>query len=190
MTERLREILGNFHRYSTDHLSALCFGLSEETAYDALVAKGYARLTTLHSYWLLIALEEDPELKALYRKGYQGWDGTFRREHNPLYDFAYLLSCPDRTVDTEKLTDWFRRFHVTRLTSSVSVSERYDVPLRRRFGGMEETSWLLPPDEHYITKYDRNPYAYGGWSSLRVVESCYPYTCAYWLGRYYGIIIS
>ena len=186
-------------------------------AYDALVQKGYAKLTTLHdarfhmsamtqrleqveelmygdnmlatcSYWLLIALEEDPELKALYQKGYQGWDGTFRREHNPLYDFAYMLSCPDKTVDTEKLTDWFRRFHVTRLTSSVSVAERYDVPLRRRFGGMEETSWLLTPDEHYITKYDRNPYAYGGWCSLRVVESCYPYTCAYWLGRYYGII--
>ncbi len=38
MTERLREILDNFHRYSTDHLSALTFGLSEETAYDALVA--------------------------------------------------------------------------------------------------------------------------------------------------------
>ena len=52
-----------------------------------------------------------------------------------------------------------------------------------------ETSWLLTPDEHYITKYDRNPYAYGGWCSLREVESCYPYTCAYWLGRYYGIIV-
>ena len=37
MTERLREIIDNFHRYSTDHLSALCFGLSEGIVYDALV---------------------------------------------------------------------------------------------------------------------------------------------------------
>ena len=186
-------------------------------AYDALVAEGYATLTTLHdqrfhisaqtqwleqveelmygdnmlatcSYWLLIALEEDPALKALYRKGYQVWDATFRREHNPIYDFAYMLSCPDKTVDTERLEDWFRRFHITRMAAPASVTQRYDVPLRRRFGGMRETSWLLPPDEHYITKYDRNPYYWEGDGSTRVVESCYPYTCAYWLGRYYGII--
>lgn len=37
MTERIRAIIDNFHRYSTDRLAALCFGLSEETAYDALV---------------------------------------------------------------------------------------------------------------------------------------------------------
>ncbi len=186
-------------------------------AYDALVADGYAKLTTLHdqrfhisaqtqrleqveelmygdnmlatcSYWLLIALEDDPALKETYRKGYQGWDATFRREHNPIYDFPYLLSCPDQTVDTERLVDWFRRFHITRLNAAPSVAERYDVPLRLRFGGMKETSWLLPPDEHYITKYDRNPYYYEGGGNLREVESCYVYTCAYWLGRYYGII--
>ena len=38
MTEQMRTIIDNFHRYSTDHLAALTFGLSEETAYDALVA--------------------------------------------------------------------------------------------------------------------------------------------------------
>ena len=38
MTERIKTIIDNFHRYSTDRLAALCFGLSEETAYDALVA--------------------------------------------------------------------------------------------------------------------------------------------------------
>ena len=188
-----------------------------KAAYDELVNKGYAKLTALHdarfhlsaqmngieqveelmygdnmlatcSYWLLIALEDDPELKATYRKGYQGWDGTFRREHNPIYDFAYMLSCPDKTVDTEKLIDWFRRFHVTRLASAPAVTQRYDVPLRLRFGGMKETSRLLPPDEHYITKYDRNPYYWQGDGNTRYVESCYPYTCAYWLGRYYDII--
>ena len=186
-------------------------------AYDALVADGYAKLTSLHdarfhmsaqtmgleqveelmygdnmlatcSYWLLIALEDDPALKELYRQGYKGWDGTFRREHNPIYDFPYMLSCPDQTVDTERLIDWFRRFHATRLSSPASVTQRSDVPLRARRGGMRETGWLLPPDEHYITKYDRNPYYWEGDGSARLVESCYPYTCAYWLGRYYGII--
>ena len=38
MTERMKTILNHFHHYATDHLAALCFGLSEETVYDALVA--------------------------------------------------------------------------------------------------------------------------------------------------------
>lgn len=143
------------------------------------------------AYWILIILEDDPVLKAKYREGYKGWNGTFRREHDPAYDFPFLLACPDETVDTEKLEDWFRRFGMTRLCSSVSLEERKDVPERTRLGGDKETSWLLTPDEMYISKYDRNPYQYVGTQNrdgLREVESCYVYTFAYWLGRYYGFI--
>lgn len=181
---------------------------------------GYARLTTLHdtrfhvsagvsglepvedlmygdnmlstsAYWILITLEDDPELKELYRKGYKGWNGTFRREHNPAYDFPYLLSCPDETVNADSIEDWFRRQNISRLCSSVSISSRHDVAKRSRFGGTEETSWLLPPDESAISKYDRNPFAYtNGWlrEGRCLLESCYVYTFAYWLGRYYGFI--
>lgn len=189
--------------------------------YDRLVReRGYARLTTLHdsrfhvsagtggleqveelmygdnmlatcAYWMLITLEEDPALRETYRQGYRGWNGTFRREHNPAYDFPYMLSCPEDSVDTEMLTDWFRRQDISRVCGSVSVSARQDVPRRVRFGGMEETSCLLMPDERAISKYDRNPYAYTDAhndNGLQVLESCYVYTFAYWIGKYYGII--
>ncbi len=185
-------------------------------AYDT----GYAKLTTLHdarfhvsagvsgmeqvedlmygdhmlataAYWILITLEDNAELKALYREGYKGWNGTFRREHNPAYDFPFLLACPDETVDTEFIEDWFRRQNISRLCSGVSMSSRHDVAKRTRFGGSKETSWLLPPDESFISKYDRNPYDYTDrqdHDGIRLVESCYVYTFAYWLGRYYGFI--
>ena len=189
--------------------------------YDRLVReRGYARLSTLHdsrfhisagmggleqveelmygdnmlatcAYWMLITLEEDPDLRETYRTGYRGWNGTFRREHNPAYDFPYMLSCPDDAVDTEMLTDWFRRQDISRLCGSVSVSARHDVPRRVRFGGMEETGCLLMPDERAISKYDRNPYDYldaHNENGLQVLESCYVYTFAYWLGKYYGLI--
>ena len=142
------------------------------------------------AYWLLIALEPDEKLRELYREGYRGWNGTFRREHNPAYDFPYMLSCPDDPVDTEMLADWFRRQDISRLAAPVSVRARQDVPKRLRFGGMKETSWLLMPDERAVTKYDRDPYAYtdGAEGGVYLVESCYVYTFAYWLGKYYGLI--
>ena len=143
------------------------------------------------SYWLLITLEENEELKEMYRQGYRGWNGTFRREHNPAYDIPFMLSCPDDEINTDMLASWFRRGNISRVCSGVSVDERKDVPKRIRLGGMEETSWLLMPDERGITKYDRNPYAYVrafNHNGLRVLETCYVYTYAYWLGKYFGII--
>ncbi|MCH5198777.1 MAG: hypothetical protein J1E34_07720 [Oscillospiraceae bacterium] len=168
------------------HLTAIYDGLEQVEG----LMYGDNALATL-AYWLLITLEEKEELKNLYREGYKGWNYTFRREHNPAYDIPYMLSVPDDNVNTELLADWFRRENISRVCSSVSINERKDVPKRTRLGGMEETSCLLMPDERGITKYDRNPYAYvrafnrGG---LKVLESCYVYTHAYWLGKYYGII--
>ena len=182
--------------------------------------EGYARLTTLHdarffmsagfqgleqveelmygdhslatvAYWMLITLEEDPALREMYKAGYKGWNGTFRREHDPAYDFPFMLSCPEEPLNGEMLEDWFRRQPATRICTTSSIGERKDITRRVRRGGMLETGCLLPPDEHNITKYDRNPFNYEpehGEGGLYHLESCYVYTYAYWLGRYTGII--
>ena len=194
-----------------------------EAAYRRLALdEGYAKLSTMHemrffmsagaggleepeelmygdnslatcAYWLLITLETDETLRSLYKAGYKSWNGTFRREHDPAYDFPYMLSNPEETLDTEALTDWFRRQPGTRICSSAAFQTRADVPERIRKGGMRETACLLPPDEHNVTKYDRNPFSYRaehGERGLRLLESCYVYTYAYWLGRYTGLIIK
>ncbi len=195
-------------------------GLWEETYNKLINEDGYAKLTSLHkerfhisalleggedveglmygdnmlatcSYWLLITLEENEELRELYKYGYRGWNGTFRREHNPAYDIPFMLSCPEDEIDTEALADWFRRVGITRLVTSVGLSSRYDVPCRTRLGGNKEASWRLCPDEFPISKYDRNPYAYTdheGGRDCYQIESAYIYTFAYWIGRYFGLI--
>ena len=94
-------------------------------------------------------------------------------------------------LDTERLADWFRRQPGSRLCASAAFDRRLDVPERIRRGGMPETSCLLPPDEHNVTKYDRNPFSYGiehGENGENELESCYVYTYAYWMGRYFGIV--
>jgi hypothetical protein len=57
-------------------------------------------------------------------------------------------------------------------------------------GDYKETSALLPNDEHFISKYDRNPLEFKNEDSggATCVESCYPFTFAYWIGRHFGFI--
>lgn len=194
-------------------------GLWQET-YDKLIADGYAELSVKHrdrfyqgamscnclpeedlmygdhmlalsTFWMLTQLEEDEMLLSVYRKAFQTWNDTLLREHNPGYDFPYKLSCPDEFIDMEKDIEWFNRFETSRLAASVNL-KRHDVPIRVRRGDAEkpEISALLPPDERFIEKYDRNPFEKSEQPLERdlVVEGCYNYTFAYWIGRYYGLI--
>ena len=181
----------NYAEISADHekrldvISALCRRKPVEGMMygDHIVATG--------AHWLLVTLEKDEKIKELYRKGLRGWNGTLRREHNPMYDFPFMLSCPDDEIDMDLLADWFRRQNVSNLAASVNVTARNDVKCIKLLGGKKETSKLLMPDERAITKYDRNPYAFldeDVKDGTKLIESCYVYTTAYWLGKYYGII--
>lgn len=190
-----------------------------QRTYDELINMGYADLTTEHfnrfyqvnalagfdcvedlmygdhmlattAFWGLIMLEDNEELKEKFKQGYKSWRSTLAREHNPGYDFPFALSCPDEEIDMEKIATWFYRFNPSRLAAGVSLVGRHDMPVRIRKGKTLETSYLLTPDECFISKFDRNPYAYKNEDSggINCVESCYVYTFSYWIGIYYGFI--
>ncbi|MDR1735043.1 MAG: hypothetical protein LBR73_09230 [Oscillospiraceae bacterium] len=191
------------------------FRLEAEEAYTYLLSKGYARLTTLHhdrfiqtaaiegldlvehimfgdhmlatmAFWLLITLEPEEDLKAVYREGFASWRSSIGREFNPGYDFPYILATgADTGVD---YTYWFARSPLSRLTADADIESRRDLARRKYKGGYIETAHLLPDDERFIAKYDRNPRRWQGSRGECFCESCYVYTFAWWIGRYYGII--
>ncbi len=140
------------------------------------------------AFWGLCTLEKDEELLKKYRKGFKAWRTSLEREHNPGYDLPYAISCPDEEIDMERLAEWFYRTNASRLAAGVSLTGRHDVPVKNLKMGHKEISVLLPPDERFISKYDRNPVALTNEDSggVMCVESCYVYTFAYWIGRYYG----
>ena len=185
--------------------------------YDKLIAEGYADLTVKHlrrfrhfsdlfgtdiyeelmygdhmlavsSFWGLSMLETDKELLEKYRTAFKTWRSTLRREHNPGYDFPFILACPDEEIDPNKASMWFRRFNTSRLAAGVRLDNRHDIALKTRWSGEKEISVLLPPDERFISKYDRNPLKFVNEDSggITCVESCYVYTFAYWIGRFFG----
>jgi hypothetical protein len=143
------------------------------------------------AFWPLITLEPDEHRKALFRKGFAAWRGSIGREYNPGYDFPFHLACPEETPDWARLEQWFYRQPISRLAAPCNVTGRHDTPRRVLRGGGGETAWLLPDDERAVCKYDRNPWAFADerhTGGEKTVESCYVYTFAYWIGRWYGLI--
>lgn len=140
------------------------------------------------AFWGLCTLEKDEKLLKKYRKGFKAWRTSIGKEFNPGYDLPYLLSCPDEESDMERYATWFYRTNLSRLAAGVSLIGRHDVPVKTLKAGRKDISVLLPPDERFISKYDRCPLYMINEDSGGVwcVESCYVYTFAYWVGRYYG----
>ncbi len=140
------------------------------------------------SFWGLCMLETDEVLLKKYRNGFKAWRTSLAREHNPGYDLPYFIACPDEKPDLDKLAGWYYRFNSSRLAAGVSLVGRHDVPVKTLRAGAKEISVQLPPDEVFIAKYDRNPLEYKNEDSggAVCVESCYVYTFAYWIGRFFG----
>lgn len=173
---------------SVKHFDRICqAAISMDIDYVEDIMYG-DHMLAVASFWGLCTLEKDEKLLSLYREGFDSWRSTLAREHNPGYDLPYAIACPDAEVDLDRLASWFYRTNLSRLASGVSVVDRHDVPVATRLSGYKEMSWLPSPDELFISKYDRNPCEYKNTDSggSHVVESCYVYTFAYWIGRYYG----
>lgn len=140
------------------------------------------------AYWGLCLLETDEERLKKYRYGYKAWRTSTEREHMPGYDIPYAVACPDEEIDLDRIAGWFYRTNASRLAAGVSMVGRHDVAVKTCRNGYKEISALMPPDETFISKYDRDPLEYKNEDSggIYCVESCYVYTLGYWAGRYYG----
>ena len=170
-----------------DRLTQYCIATNTEDVENIMYGDHFLAVA---SFAGLCLLEKDEELLKKYRYGFKTWMPTIEREYTPMYSFFYLLGCPDEKIREDKIEEFFLRFNISRLASSVTVVGRHDVPLRNRMDGYKDISVLLPPDERFIAKFDRDPFEYKNEDSggKMVIEGCMVYTLSYWLGRYYNFI--
>ncbi|MBL9139112.1 MAG: hypothetical protein JNK85_24810 [Verrucomicrobiales bacterium] len=175
-------------------------------AYRELVDLGYPAYTlrarntfppdsVLHfldelSFWCwanLLRYEQDPDLRALYRRGYERGYEVVRVEQNPWYNFLYgALTGNDAEAGAamEQLRGWPLDLRVW----SYQNSHRADLRTPPGYVALKGGTRTFLPRETEPLRWDRwLMQADGGTGGNDVVEPG-AWLLAYWMGRYHGFI--
>lgn len=141
----------------------------------------------LWSYWNLLRYEEDPELRALYRRSLERTYEVIRVEHQPWFNFVYSALTghpPELEPSLEHLRGWPLDLRVW----SYQNSHRTDLRTPAGYSAHKGGTRAFVPRETEPMRWDRwTMQADGGAGGNDVVEPA-GWLLAYWMGRYHGFI--
>ncbi len=178
------------------------------SAYQELVSLGYPQFTlrarntfppesVLHfldelafwSWWNLLRYEQDPELRALYRRGYERSYEVVRVEQNPWFNFLYgTLTGHD--AEPEASVEHLRAWPLDLRIWSYQNSHRSDLRTPPGYVALKGGTRTFPPRETEPLRWDRwLMQADGGAGGNEVVEPG-AWLLAYWMGRYHGFLAA
>ena len=175
-------------------------------AYRELVRLGYPEFTlrtrntfppdsVLHfldelafwSFWNLLRYEENPDLRALYRRGYERCYEVVRVEQNPWFNYLYGAltgNAPEAEASIEHLRGWPLDLRVW----SYQNSHRTDLKTPPGHVALKGGTRTFPPRETEPLRWDHwLMQADGGAGGQDVVEPG-AWLLAYWMGRYHGFV--
>jgi hypothetical protein len=178
-----------------------------EAAYRELVEEhGYARNTldakitapseinhsddelAFLSYYPLLMLERDPELRSVYQESLRRYWEFERREECPLWNFIYG-ACTGDPCDAESTRRALEEMPLDLIDWPVRNSHRQELrldPHPDRFGQPQLLA-PLPWPERPLHKWNGNPFLIDGGSGL-IEEDQTVWLLPYWLGRYHELI--
>ena len=177
-----------------------------EDAYQKLLAMGYADYTlrqrstfppediahfedqlAFWCWWTLLRFETDPDLHALYRRGYERSFETVRVEQNPWYAFLHeALSGEDREREAAvaHLREWPLDLRLWSFDNTHRGDIRTPSGYRVYLGGTKAFS----PREREPLRWDAWTMGLRGGEGGRQVIEPGGWLVAYWQARYHGIL--
>lgn len=177
-------------------------------AYDRLVQLGYPDYTlrqrssfppediahfedqlALWAWWNLLRYETDPDLLAVYRRGYERSHEMIRIERNPWYQFVYGAltgqEC-DAPEAVAHLREWPLDLRVWSFSNSQRTDLRTPPGLHAPKGGIRAFS----PREHQPMRWDAWTLQEDGGTGGNDVAEPGGWLLAYWMGRFHGYITA
>lgn len=179
-----------------------------EDAYQKLLGMGYADYTlrqrstfppedlahfedqlAFWCWWTLLRFESDPDLHALYRRGYERSFETVRVEHNPWYAFLHEgLSGEDR--EREAALAHLREWPLDLRLWSFDNAHRGDVHTPPGYQVFLGGKKAFSPREREPLRWDGWTMALKGGEGGQAVIEPGGWLLAYWQARYHGIIAA
>ncbi len=141
------------------------------------------------AWWNLLRFETDPDLLALYRRGYERSYDMVRIERNPWYQFVYgaLTGQDCETGEAVKhLREWPLDLRVWSFANSHRTDLRTPPGLHAPKGGIRAFS----PREHQPMRWDAWTMQEDGGTGGNDVAEPGGWLVAYWMGRYHGYITA
>lgn len=139
------------------------------------------------SYWNLLRYEKDPEMRALYRRGYERSYEVVRVEQNPWFNFLYgALTGNDcePVLSVEHLRGWPLDLRVW----SYQNSHRADLRTPSGYVALKGGVRTFSPRETEPLRWDRWLMQMDGGAGGNDVVEPGAWLLAYWMGRYHGYI--
>jgi len=197
-TEILRELIDQ-HGYATNTV------LQKQVWPPQFVNHSDDELAFL-SYYPLLVLEREPELRRKYLASIRRSWMIERPEHSPLFNFIYgaalqasewrdPLKRPDKAYvegedyDRQASLEWLRDVPADTIGWRVKNSHRRDIKLvgnnrERRPRGES----VLPVSERRVMRWNGDPYTLDGGSDGRDRDDGGAILLPYWMGRYHRLI--
>jgi len=141
----------------------------------------------LWSYWNLLKFEKDPQLRSVYKRGFERSYEIVRIEQNPWFNFAYgALTGND--CEVEAAVAHLREWPLDLVVWSYQNSHRADLRTPPGYVAYKAGTRTFSPRETEPMRWDHwTMQADGGTGGNDVVEPS-GWLLAYWMGRYHGFI--
>jgi hypothetical protein len=141
------------------------------------------------SYWNLLRYEKDPELRALYRRGYERSYEVVRGEVNPWFNFLYG-ALTDNDCEAGPAVEHLRSWPLDLRVWSYQNSHRADLRTPPDYVALKGGTRTFSPRETEPLRWDHwLMQADGGANGNDVIEPG-AWLLAYWMGRYHGYIAA
>ncbi len=139
------------------------------------------------SYWNLLRYEDDPELRALYRRSLERTYEMIRVEQQPWFNFVYSFLTGNESeadLSVKHLRDW----PLDLRSWSYRNSHRADLRSPAGYVAPKGGTRAFPARETEPMRWDHWTLQADGGSGGRDVVEPSAWLLAYWMGRYHGYI--